>query len=128
VIKTADAFIKLVSINPKINDKSNPYKTLTLQNEWKTLQKEFDLLEAVTFIGVQRIIEWVEEQYVEEPNKDYFGYTNQTIKTLLDHLRTKWCKGGFLSGVGPLNYPCHHLRTAADQATEKMQDNQCHHL
>jgi hypothetical protein len=58
----------------------------------KTLQKEFDLQEAVTSIGVQRIIDCVEEQYVEELNKDYFGYANQTIKTLLDHLRTKWCK------------------------------------
>jgi hypothetical protein len=29
---------------------------------------------------------------VEELNEDYFGYANQTIKTLLNHLRTKWCK------------------------------------
>jgi hypothetical protein len=92
VIKTADALIKLVSIKPKINDKSSPYKILTLQDEWKTLQKEFDLQEAVTSIGVQRIIKCVEEQYVEELNKDYFGYANQTIKTLLNHLCTKWCK------------------------------------
>ena len=92
VIKTADALIKPVSINPKINDKSSPYKILTLQDKWKTLQKEFDLQEAVTSIGVQHIIKCVEEQYVEELNKDYFGYANQTIKTLLDHLRTKWCK------------------------------------
>jgi hypothetical protein len=34
----------------------------------------------------------VEEKYVEELNEDHFGYTNQTIKTLLDHLRTKWRK------------------------------------
>jgi hypothetical protein len=92
VIKTADALIKQVSINPKINDKSSPYKILTLQDEWKTLQKEFDLQEAVTSIGVHRIIECVEEQYIEELNEDYFGYANQTIKTLLDHLCTKWCK------------------------------------
>ena len=92
MIKTADALIKPVSINPKINDKSTPHEILTLQDKWKTLQKEFDLQEAVTSIGVQRIIECVEEQYVEELNKDYFGYTNQMIKTLLDHLCTKWCK------------------------------------
>ncbi len=29
---------------------------------------------------------------MEELNEDYFGYANQTIKTLFDHLRTKWCK------------------------------------
>jgi hypothetical protein len=92
VITTADALIKPVSINPKINDKSSPYKILTLEDKWKTLQKEFDLQEAVTSIGVQPIIECVEEQYVEELNEDYFGYVNQTIKTLLGHLHTKWCK------------------------------------
>jgi hypothetical protein len=69
VIKTADALIKPVSVNPKINDKSSPYKILTLQDECKTLQKEFDLQEAITSIGVHRIIECVEEQYVEELNK-----------------------------------------------------------
>jgi hypothetical protein len=54
----------------------------------KTLQKEFGLQEAVTTISVQRIINSVKEQYLEELNKDYFGYTNQTIKMLLTHLRT----------------------------------------
>ncbi len=57
----------------------------------KTLQKEFELQEAVTTIGVQCFINSVKEQYVEELNKYYFGYANQTIKMLLTHLRTKWC-------------------------------------
>ncbi len=88
-IKTVDTLIKLVSINPEIDDKSSPYKILTLQDKWKTLQKEFGLQEAVSSIGIQRIIDSVEEQYMEELNKDYFGYPNQTIKTVLDHLHTK---------------------------------------
>ena len=55
--------------------------------------ERFDLQEAVTSIGVQEcIIECVEEQYVEERNKDYFGYANQMIKIFIDHLHTKWCK------------------------------------
>jgi hypothetical protein len=58
----------------------------------KTLLKEFELQEAVTTIGVQCIIVSVEEQYVEELNKDYFGYANQIIKMLLTHLRMNWCK------------------------------------
>jgi hypothetical protein len=58
----------------------------------KSLQKEFELQEAATNIGVQHIIDSVEEQYIEELNKDYYGYANQIIKTLLTHLRTKWCK------------------------------------
>jgi hypothetical protein len=52
----------------------------------------FDLQEAVTNIGVQHIIDNVEDQYVEELNEDYFGYANQAIKLVLAHLRTKWCK------------------------------------
>jgi hypothetical protein len=83
---------KPTSINPKINKLSTPYEILTLQEEMITLQKEFELQEAVTAIGVQCIINSVEEQYVEELNKDYFGYANQTIKTLLTHLCTQWCK------------------------------------
>jgi hypothetical protein len=58
----------------------------------KTLQKEFKLQETVTTIGVQRIIGSIKELYFEELNEDYFGYANQTIKTLLTHLCTKWCK------------------------------------
>ncbi len=41
---------------------------------------------------MQRIINSVEEQYVEELKEEYFGYANQTIKTIIDHLRTNWCK------------------------------------
>ena len=58
----------------------------------KTLQEEFKLQEAVTTIGVQRIIDSVKGQYGKELNKDYFGYANQTIKMLLTHLCTNWCK------------------------------------
>jgi hypothetical protein len=58
----------------------------------KTLHKEFKLQEAVTTIGVQRIINSIEEQYIKELNEDYFDYANQTIKTLLTHIRMNWCK------------------------------------
>jgi hypothetical protein len=83
---------KPTTSNPKINELSNPYAILTFQEEMKTLLKEFKLPEAVTTIGAQRIIDSVEEQYVKELNKDNFGYANQTIKMLLTHLRTNWCK------------------------------------
>jgi hypothetical protein len=80
------------AINQGITNQSTPLKILTLQAETKTLQKEFDLQEAVTNIGVQCIIDCVEEQYVEELNEEYFGYTNSTIKSVLQHLHTNWCK------------------------------------
>jgi hypothetical protein len=83
---------KPTTINPKINKLFTPYEILTLQKEMKTLQKEFEHQEAVTTIGVQCIINSIKEQYVDKLNKDYFGYANHTIKTLLTHLHTKWCK------------------------------------
>jgi hypothetical protein len=83
---------KLTTINPKINELSNPYAILTLQENMKTLLKDFELQEAVTTIRVQCIINSIKEQYVEELNKDFFGFANQTIKMLLTHRHTKWYK------------------------------------
>ena len=48
----------------------SPLEILTFQEETKKLQKEFDLQEAVTNIGVQHIIDSVEEQYIEELNEE----------------------------------------------------------
>jgi hypothetical protein len=41
---------------------------------------------------VECIVDSVEEQYIEELNEKYFGYANSTIKSVLHHLRTNWCK------------------------------------
>jgi hypothetical protein len=87
IVTLAAPLSKSITINPKINKLSNPYEILTLQEEMKTLQKEFELQEAVTTIGVQRIVDSVKEQYIEEFNENYFGYANQTIKKLLTHLQ-----------------------------------------
>jgi hypothetical protein len=92
VVKSTMRLGQPASVNPKVNDTTSQLDLLTLQAETKRLQKEFDLQEAVTTIGVQRIINSVEEQYVEELNKEYFGYANQNIKTIIDHLCTNWCK------------------------------------
>ena len=80
------------AVHPNIDDQSTQRKLLRLQAETKNLQTAFDLQEVVTNIGVKRVINSVEEQYVEELNEDYFGYANQTIKSVLTLLRTKWCK------------------------------------
>ena len=52
----------------------------------------------VTTIGVQRIIDSVEEQFIEELNEEYFGYANNTIKSILHHLWTNWWYGASLGG------------------------------
>ncbi len=92
IITSLAPLTKPTTINPRIKELSNPYEILTLQEEMKLLQKEFKLQEAVTTIGVQRIIDSIKEQYDGELNGDYFGYANQTIKTLLTHLHMNWCK------------------------------------
>ncbi len=79
-------------VNPAIKDDTPQGELLHLQADTKDLQKAFDPQEAITNIGVQCIIDSVEEQYVKELNEDYFGYANQRIKSLLEHLRTNWCK------------------------------------
>jgi hypothetical protein len=61
---------KPIMIDPKINKLSIPYKILTLQEEMKSLLKEFELQEVGTTIGVQCINDSIEEQYVEELNED----------------------------------------------------------
>jgi hypothetical protein len=71
---------------------STPLEILTFQEKLKKLQKEFDLQEAVTNIGMQCITDSIEEQYIKELDEEYFGYANNTIKSVLHHLQTNWCK------------------------------------
>ncbi len=80
------------AVNKKITTTSTPLKILTLQEETKQLLREFDLQEAVTNIVVQQIVNSIEEQYTKELNEEYFGYANNTIKSVLHHLQTNWCK------------------------------------
>ena len=54
--------------------------------------QEFWLQEAVDSIIVDRIVrEVIDAAYVEELEDDYVGYSGQTIKTIVQHLRTEWC-------------------------------------
>jgi hypothetical protein len=77
------------AVNQGITNQSTPFEILTLQAETKTLQKEFDLQEAVINIRVQRIIDCIEEQCIKELNEEYFGYANSILKSVLHHLHTK---------------------------------------
>ena len=58
------------TINKGIMAASTPLEIHIFQEETNKLQKEFDLQEVVTNIGVQRIIDSVKEQYIEELNKE----------------------------------------------------------
>ncbi len=91
-VTSTDRLVQTLGVNPAIEDNTPQCKLLCLQADTKNLQKAFDLQEAVTNIGVQSIVNSVEEQYVKELNEDYCGYANQSIKSLLAHLCTNWCK------------------------------------
>jgi hypothetical protein len=91
-VTLTDRLVQQLAVNPAIEDDTPQCKLLRLQVETKDLQKVFELQEALTNIGVQCIINSVEEQYVKELNEDYFGYANQRIKSLLAQLCTNWCK------------------------------------
>jgi hypothetical protein len=125
-------------VNPAIKDDTPQRELLHLQADMKDLQKSFDLQEAITNIGVQRIINSVEEQHVDELNEDYFGYANQTIKSLLEHLCTNWCKvmikertdatKGLFPHMGTQLHSCHHVWLSTDKTSKEMSHDQHHHL
>jgi hypothetical protein len=92
VTLTDDHLVQPLAVNPAIKDDTPQRKLLCLQAGIKDLQKSFELQEAITNIGVQHIIDSIEEQCIEKTNEDYFSYANQTIKSLLAHLCTNWCK------------------------------------
>jgi hypothetical protein len=73
VVKSTMRLGQPALVNSKISNTTSQLNLLTLQTKTKRLQKEFNLQEAVTTISVQRIINSIEEQYVEGLNKEYFG-------------------------------------------------------
>jgi hypothetical protein len=89
-VKLTDHLVQPPAVNPAIKADTPQRKLLRLQAETKDLQKAFELQEAITNIGVQHIINSVEEQYIEGLN--YFGCANQSIKSILAHLCSNWCK------------------------------------
>ena len=75
-VKSTDRLVQPPAVNPAIKDDTPQRELLCLQADTKILQKAFNLQEAITNIGVQCIIDSIEEQYDEELNEDYFGYAN----------------------------------------------------
>ena len=56
------------------------------------LQNEKWTQEAVDHFMVERIVkELVDSTYVEELDKDYVGFNNETIKTVIKHIKDEWC-------------------------------------
>ena len=65
---------------------------LAVTNKDDRYKAEFWTQEAIDSITVGRIVtEIIDAPYVKELEEDYVGYANQTIKTVLTHLKTTWC-------------------------------------
>ena len=68
-----------------------PLTTVTmdkhLSNEHKVTWDEYHLQEAVIFRGRAAIVASVMTQYIKEKEVDYLGYGNETILSLVAHLR-----------------------------------------
>ena len=75
-------------INPAITDETKGRELLKLQEEQKTLWQEYDLQVAVESCGRTIIVSVIDEQYLEEKKKEYVGYNDETIHSLLEHIRT----------------------------------------
>ena len=69
-----------------INTTSTTFDIINFQDEHKKLQKTYKMQEAVTDFGVERIVAGVDDQYIEELSKNYFGYSNSTTKEALGYL------------------------------------------
>ena len=72
--------------NMTITDRTRITATHAIANQ------EFWKQEAVNAIIVERIVsEIVDATYVEELEDDYVGYSGQTIKTIIAHIKREWC-------------------------------------
>ena len=63
-----------------IGTPSTPVEITNFQYEHKNLQKAYKMQESVTNIGVEQTVANVNEQYIKELNREYFVYSNSTIK------------------------------------------------
>ena len=76
------------TINSEITDETKGRELLKPQEEQKTLWQEYDLQEAVKACGVTAIVQVIYAQYTEERRKEYVGYNNESIHSLLDYVQT----------------------------------------
>ena len=59
-----------------------------LQEDHKLRWTEYHFQMVIDAVAVEAIVTTVDEQYIDDLKEYYFGYNNQTIKTMLRQLRT----------------------------------------
>lgn len=74
-----------------INNMTNSNRT-DIQGQHERKSIEYWTQDAVDEFSVERIVQDViNPMYVEELDEYYFGYINQTIKTILKRIKNNWC-------------------------------------
>ena len=67
------------------------YKRMTKQEEQKETIRDWETQEFVDAL-VDRIVGSVNPQYLEARDKEYLGFTGEIAKTLIEYIRTDWCR------------------------------------
>ena len=87
-------YTKLVNpgeVDSTINDKTTPFQLQVLEAAHTIKIRVWRMADAVESIGMKRIVASIDAQYIEELKKPYIAYTNETMKSLIKHLRKEWC-------------------------------------
>ena len=84
--------VKPAGTDPNIDGKTSNFERIKLSRAQYKKIREFHLQEETEKQLKENIIEAVEEEYLGEIKKDYVGYSDETAKSLRNHLKTKWCK------------------------------------
>ena len=79
-------------INKEITDKTTPTDILRLTKKQETFWIAYHTQEAAKEIGVNLLVDAVEEQYIVELRQDYVGYKNRSPRDIIDHLGKTWVK------------------------------------
>ena len=84
--------VKPAGTDPTIDGKTSNFKRIKLSRAQDEKIREFYLQEETDEQLKEKIIKAVEEEYLSKLKKDYVGYSDETAKSLLTHLKTTWCK------------------------------------
>ena len=76
------------AVNPLIVDDTKGRHLIKFQEDQETLWQEYELQEAVDACGFTVIEQVVDAQYIAERRKEYVGYNNKTVHSLLAHVWT----------------------------------------
>ena len=84
--------VKPAGTDPNIDGKTSNFGRIKLLRAQDEKIREFQLQEETDEQLKEKIIEAMDEEYLGALKKGYVGYSDETAKFLLTHLKTTWCK------------------------------------